>query len=356
MSERKVNRRTFMAGVSAMVVMPSVLWSQSALADNKKIYVRTPGGVFDEIKRKAVYIPFQKETGIEVVPVAATSGKLIAMMESGNSGLDLIDTGDNVLIELEKKNYMLPIDYKKFKYTDPKEIDPDVKKKFHVGSFIYAMALGFNTKDIKPGSEPKSWTEFWDIKKFPQPRTLPGMASGSPSLEFALIADGVPMDKLYPIDIERAFKSLSRIRSTIPKFWDTGALSTSMLSDNEVAMGAMWTTRLSAAIDQGAPVGIQWNQNAILVQAYGIPKRARNIEGAEKFVDYSSSSTVQKRWLSQYKAIPINVKAYGATAHSLMDPKTNTPWTKAEGFLLDVEWWANNRSKVSDYWSKWIIS
>ncbi|TAL85493.1 MAG: ABC transporter substrate-binding protein [Candidimonas sp.] len=359
MSERKtqkVGRRTFIAGAVAAIAAPSTFWTRAVLAADQKIYVRTPGGVFDDMKREAVYNPFRKETGIEVVPVAATSGKLIAMMESGQSELDLIDTGDNVLIELEKKNYLMPINYSHFKYTNPDNLDPDIKRKYHVGSFVYAMALGFNTKSIPAGSEPKSWVEFWDIKKFPQRRTMPGMGSGTVDLEFALIADGVPMNKLYPLDIDRAFKALSRIRSTIPKFWDTGALSTSMLIDNEVSMGTMWSTRLSVAIDQGAPIGIQWNQNAKLVQAYGIPANARNPAGAEKFIDYSCSAKVQARWLSKYKAIPVNTKAYKATARALIDPKTNTPWTQSEGFLLDVNWWADNRVKVSDYWSKWIIS
>jgi len=164
------------------------------------------------------------------------------------------------------------------------------------------------------------------------------------------------MDKLYPLDIDRAFKSMSRIRTSIPKFWDTGALSSTMLADNEVSMGALWSTRAGAAQDQGAPVGIQWNQNALLVQAYGIPVGARNLAAAKKFIDYASSAEAQSRWLAKYKAIPVNTKAYGATSKDLIDPATNTPWTRSKGFVLDINWWAKNREKVGQVWSKWIIS
>jgi putative spermidine/putrescine transport system substrate-binding protein len=218
------------------------------------------------------------------------------------------------------------------------------------------MVLGYNTKAIPKGSEPKSWAEFWDIKKWPQRRTFPDIASGTPPLEFALLADGVPMDKLYPIDIDRAFKMMSRIRSTIPKFWDTGALSSTMLVDNEVAMGPIWSTRLQVAIDQGAPLGVQWNQNALLVQAYGIPVGSKNLDNAKKFVDYASSPQVQSRWLAKYKAIPINTKSYSSTSKDLLDPATNTPWTRSKGFVLDINWWAKNREKVAATWAKWIIS
>jgi putative spermidine/putrescine transport system substrate-binding protein len=164
------------------------------------------------------------------------------------------------------------------------------------------------------------------------------------------------MDKLYPIDIDRAFKSLSKIKSAIPKFWDTGALSSTMLADNEVAMGSIWSTRAAVAIDQGAPLGIQWNQNALLVQAYGIPVGAKNLENAKKFIDYSSAPEVQSRWLAKYKAIPVNMKSYAATSKDLLDPATKMPWTRSKGFVLDINWWADNRDKVNDVWNKWILT
>jgi putative spermidine/putrescine transport system substrate-binding protein len=358
MTQRKatnLRRRTFTSGVAAAVAVPSMLWTRSAAAA-QQIFVRTPGGTFDDLKREAVYEPFRKETGIEVIPVAGTIAKLMAMMKAQQYELDLIDTGDSTLLELEKSNYLQAINYDEFKYTKVAEIDPVVKRKYQLGSFIYAMVLGFNTKAIPVGTEPKSWAEFWDLKKFPGRRTLPDLASGTPALEFALIADGVPMDKLYPLDIDRAFKSMSRIRSSIPKFWDTGALSASMLADNEVSMGALWSSRAAAVKDQGAPIGIQWNQNAMLVQAYGIPVGAKNLEGAKKFIDYASSAEVQARWITKYKVIPVNTKAYSATSQDLIDPATKTPWTKSKGFLLDINWWAANREKVGQYWSKWIIS
>lgn len=347
-------RRKFTTGVAAAALASPFFWIRNATAA-EQVIVRTPGGVFDDIKRETIYEPFRKETGIEVVPVAATAAKLMAMMKSGQNELDVIDTGDSTLLELEKSNYLMPLAYEEFKYTKLADIDPIVKRKYQVGSFIYAMVLGYNTKAMAPGTEPKSWAEFWDVKRFPGRRTLPDMASGTPSLEFALIADGVPMNKLYPLDIDRAFKSMSRVRASVPKFWDTGALSSTMIADNEVAMGALWSTRAAAAQDQGAPVGLQWNQNALLVQAYGIPVGTRNLANAKKFIDYSSSADAQSRWLAKYKAIPVNIKAYAATSNDLIDPATKTPWTRSKGFVLDIEWWALNREKVGQVWSKWIL-
>src|SRR5437868_4950674 len=125
-------RRAFTAAVAATTVAPFMIWSRKASAAGQLI-VRTPGGVFDDVKRETVYEPFRKETGIEVVPVAATSAKLMAMMKSGQNELDLIDTGDSTLLELEKDNYLMPIAYNEFKYTNPADIDPVVRRKNQIG-------------------------------------------------------------------------------------------------------------------------------------------------------------------------------------------------------------------------------
>ncbi len=221
-----------------------------------------------------------------------------------------------------------------------------VKRKYQVGCFIYAMVVGYNTKAIAPGSEPKSWAEFWDLKKFPARRTLPDMATGMPPLEFALIADGVPMDKLYPLDIDRAFKSLSRIRSAVPKYWDTGALSSTMLAENEVAAaGALWSTQRRRGDRPGAPLGIQWNQNMLLVQAYGIPVGAKNAASARKFIDWSSHASRRRAAgsPSTRRSPSTSRSRYAATRRTLIDPATKTPWTRSKGFLQDITWWAANR-------------
>jgi putative spermidine/putrescine transport system substrate-binding protein len=346
-------RRRLLGASAALVAAPYVLSGRANAAG--QLMVRTPGGAFDDVKRKTVYDPFRQETGIEVVPVPATVGKMLAMFKAGQFDLDCIDTGNDALLQLEGEGALQTIDYKSFKYTDVDDIEPNLKLPYQVGTFVYSFVLCYNKTAYSTGSEPKSWAEFWDTKAFPGPRTMAGMESGAPNLEIALIADGVPMDKVYPIDLDRAFKSLTRIKPSIAKFWDTGALSAQMMADKEAVLGVLWNTRVQAAIDGGAPLGMQWNQNQVLVQSYGIPKGSKNLESALKFIDYSLSPVVQARWLAAYQAIPVNKKAYPSTSKAMIDPATGTPWTVSKGFMNDIKWWAQNRAKVSAMWSNWVL-
>ena len=52
----------------------------------------------------------------------------------------------------------------------------------------------------------------------------------------ALIADGVPMEKLYPIDANRAFKKLEQLKPHVLVWWNSGAQSVQILQDGEVDM------------------------------------------------------------------------------------------------------------------------
>ncbi|SHG74785.1 extracellular solute-binding protein [Bradyrhizobium erythrophlei] len=350
---KRPSRRRVIATIGGAILATPYVWSKRAWAA-LQLPVRTPGGSFDEIKREHVYEPFRKATGIEIIPVPATVPKLLAMHRAGQMEVDLIDTGDDALLELHLAGALMPIDYGAFRLTNPDDLDSAVKRKEQVGNFVYAMVKGFRVDVFPKGKEPKSWEEFWDIKAFPGPRTMSDMASGAPNLEFALIADGVVPDKVYPIDIDRAFKSMSRVRPAVTKFWDTGALSTQMLIDKEVVLASLWSTRLGVAIDRGAPLGAQWKENMVLIQSYGIPTGSRNVQAAQQFIDFSLQPDIQANWMRAYKAVPVNRKAYASTAPELINPQTNQPWTQS-GFPQDIDWWAANRNRVNTAWSKWIV-
>jgi putative spermidine/putrescine transport system substrate-binding protein len=287
--------------------------------------------------------------------VPSTVGKLLAMFKAGNVELDVIDTGEGPLLTLERLGALAPIDYASWKYTDVNDIDPALRRKYTTGNLLYSTVLGYNTEIFPTGKHPKSWAEFWDVKAFPGPRTLADMASGQPNLEFALLADGVPKDKIFPIDVDRAFKSMSRIKPAIKKFWDTGALSAQMMADKEVVLGSIWNGRLQAVADKGAPLAIEWNENMIQLQVYGIFKDAKNLENAQKFVDFASNAEGQAGFAGPLVYGPVNRKSFGMLPADLVAKLPGGPQYKEISFLQNAVWWEDNRDLVNKRWSKWIL-
>ena len=127
------------------------------------------------------------------------------------------------------------------------------------------------------------------------------------------------------------------------------------MTSGDAVLGSIWNSRAQLAIGFGRFARADRTDNLTILQANAIPKGSPKAREANLFIDYSLSPDVQARWLSAFKSIPINTRAYHAAAPTLIDPDTKEPWTKSKGFLMDNMWWAKNRAVVSEAWSKWVI-
>jgi putative spermidine/putrescine transport system substrate-binding protein len=140
---------------------------------------------------------------------------------------------------------------------------------------VWAQVMAYRT-DAFRGAVPVGWADFWDTKKFPGDRAMVGTGNGGwPELEFALMAAGVPPDKVYPIDIDKAFGSYEKIKKDVIKWWDTGALPIQLLTDREVVMTSVWNGRMAALQASGVPAAISWSQGMLKRDCWAVPWLAR---------------------------------------------------------------------------------
>ena len=353
-AELRLTRRAWLTGAAAIATAASgpFVWTRRAGAAGK-VVIRTIGGAYEEANVKAIFEPFTKATGIDVVKVPATLGKLLAMFESGNVELDVVDVGELGMLSFSEKGALEKINYKGWKLANPDDLDH--RREDMVADIYFSTVLGYNTEVFPAGKHPRSWAEFWDLKKFPGPRMLTDLAAGAVDLEFALLADGVPKDKLYPVDLDRAFKSLDRVRPSIRKFWDTGALSAQMLADKEVVLGSIWNGRLQAIADKGAPLAIEWNEAALQVQFWGIMKGAKNGDNAQRFIDFACQPQIQAALTTFIPYGPTNRQAFKYIKPDVAARLPSSPENKQKAFLHNGRWWADNRAKVSERWSQWLL-
>src|SRR5690606_938896 len=103
-----------------------------------------------------------------------------------------------------------------------------------VPEVIFGRILTYSTKLPE---KPTDWTAMWDTKKFPGKRALYNRVE-SGLLEMALLADGVPADKLYPLDVPRALKKLGQIRNDII-WYETVPQSEQLMRDGQASMGVL---------------------------------------------------------------------------------------------------------------------
>ena len=270
------------------------------------------------------------------------------MVTSGNVEWDVTELeGLDEVIIAAKNGWLEPLDYKVIKTDDL----------IREGVHPYGIALAYYSTVLAypkrlEGKRPENWAQFWDVKKFPGARALGSYPWAN--LEFAVMADGVPPNKVYPIDIDRAFRSLDRIKAHIKVWWKAGAQPAQMLSDGEVDFTSAWNGRIFALQQKGVPVAIEWNQGVLHFSSSGIPKGAKNKENAMKFLAFT---TRPDREAAFAKVIPY--PGLNRSLYKYLDPSygVNLP-TYPENLKKQVtqnyDWWVKNREKVDLRWNEWL--
>ncbi|QIE28153.1 Bacterial extracellular solute-binding protein (plasmid) [Caballeronia sp. SBC1] len=345
-------RRRMFQGAGAIALaglMPALAGAQS-----KQIVVSDPGGPYTAAYRNAFYDPFEKATGIKVISVARESqpvAQLSAMVQTRNYVWDVTTLTLSADIPyLESKGYLEPIGMKASDYPD---LMPEAVTANWLGVDVYSTVLAYR-QDKFAQNGPKSWADFWDVARFPGRRCL--RRSPLDTLEQALLADGVPLDKLYPLDVDRAFRSLDKIKPHVSIWWTSGAQAMQAIQSGDVDMISTWNGRAQAAIDAGAPVKIVWNQGLYSIEGWGIPKGTPRAEMAKQFVRFCADAKRQAMLTETLAYGPTNKKSFDSISPKRAALLPTSPDNVRDMRLPSPQWWENNRQMVTERFNSWIIS
>lgn len=344
----KLTRR---AALALPVLALGVGVAASTAAAEESIVVVGQGGSYQAAQRKAFFEPFTKETGIKIIEQSpADNGKFQAMVESGNVEWDVVDSGQGFVLRGTKLNLFEPIDYTANGISKD-DFPAELVTGYSVPSIVWSTTLNYNTDQVKPEKSAKSWAQFWDVENFPGERTLPKNPVNL--LEIALLADGVEPSKLYPLDIDRAFRSLDRIKPHIQVWWETAGKAEQLLVDGEVAYSAAGQARIQKARRDGAHVAVNWEQGTQTSQSWVIPRGSKHREAALKFIAFVSAPERQAELSKYIDYGPSNKKAFQFIAAGTELP--TSPELQGKQVLTDPAWWAENCDVVNDRFNKWLL-
>jgi putative spermidine/putrescine transport system substrate-binding protein len=345
-------RRLLKAGAALALAcgLPAVV-----RADSKQIIVSDPGGPYTLAYRKAFYDPFEQATGIKVVSVARESqpvAQFAAMVKTQNYVWDVTTLTISADIPyLQAQGMLEPLGLKPEDYPDilPEAITPN-----YLGVDVYSTVLAYRTDTFEAGKGPQSWADFWNVQAFPGRRCL--RRSPLDTLEQALLADGVELDALYPLDVDRAFKSLDRIKPHIDLWWTSGAQAMQAIQSGEVDMISTWNGRAQAAIENGAPVQVVWNQGLYSIEGWAVPKGTPRADMAKAFVKFCADATRQAAFTDTLAYGPTNRKAFEGIPAERAALLPTSPANLKNMRLPSPSWWADNRTAVTERFNAWILS
>lgn len=293
---------------------------------------------------RALYTPCAAKLGVQfVVDEPLDYSKIRTAIESGNVPWSVVNVQNDFGSSPDE---LEPIDYT---VVDKSKFSGDYAQQYRVGSDTQATVITYNKEKFGTGFD--SVADFFDTTTFPGKRGVPkNLFAGL--LEMALLADGVPADQLYPLDLDRAFAKLDTIKDDLV-FWDTGASSQNLITSGEVTAALVWLNRADDAIEiDGAPFEVLFSQWIQTDDYWVIPKGASDPALANKFIECITDPAKQVDWANKIVFGPTTT---AALEDPTLEDNPRRPTSHLDGQVkVDDEWWAANYTSIAERWNSWM--
>jgi len=305
------------------------------------------GGAYQEAQTKAMLEPAESRFGVKFKQDGPTDyAKIKTQVAAQRVSWDVVDS-DPFFARQQCNKLLEPIDTM---IVDTSKMPKELVSECAVPSMTYSYVMAYNSE--KYGANvPQGWKDFFDTQKFPGKRALWNYSQGG-GYEAALLADGVPPDKLFPIDYDRAFKKLDTIKKDLV-FWESGAQSQQMAESGEVDMMLIWSGRLYNAVENGSKFKPQWNENMAVYDVFMVPKGTKNKDAAMAFIAYATGPEAQAALTENIPYAPINSDAKPKVGGLLKSYLPTEPEIMDKAVLVDQQWWGDNYDDATQRWTAW---
>jgi putative spermidine/putrescine transport system substrate-binding protein len=344
----RTSRRAVLTALGATALAaPFVTISGRARGADKVVAVNF-GGAMGEAKRKAIYDPFTRDTGIEVVAVPGPDlAKIRAQVQSGDVEWDVVDLLDGWVPAGIRMGLLERIDDK---IVDRTGCIPGARSDYAVGGSIYAGGIAYPTDRM--AKTPKNWPDFWNVAAFAGRRGLRNRINDT--LEIALMGDGVAAKDVYPCDVERAFKALDRIKPAVNHWIAQTAQTVSLIQSNETDFTYTYTTRVKDMQAANVQIGYSFEQNIMGVGWAGVVKGTPRKEAAMRLCSYIAKPELQVHLTDLAGDAPVypNMLAKVDPAVRKWLPDVGDP----NNLFVNAAWWDTRVEELTRRFQEWLLT
>ena len=346
-------RRRFLRRAATATLGPLLL-TERTIAQTRTLYVNSWGGSFTAAQETAYFKPFTALTGIQVRVITPVSyARVKAQVQTGSYQFDMTSVNSMLWLRASREGLAEPIDWN-IVNRDALPAGAVVADGYGIASNIQGTNLCYR-RDRYPDGGPRSWADFWNVEKFPGSRSL--CVSDAPrSMIFALLADGVARDALYPLDIERAFRKLDLIKPHIKVWWREGNQSQQLIRDGEVDMMSIWNARASELKEQGVPVELVWDGAVRSTSTWCVLRGAPNRKLAWELINFASQAKPQAQFNTRLYYGPIHPGAYAFIAPNIAVQLPTYPDNVAVSVKEDDAWEADRIAQIEERFTAWLAS
>jgi len=326
----------------------------SGAAVARDLTVVSWGGPYQEAQRKFMFGPFSAETGRKLIDEYWDGGigTLRAKIKGGDNTWDVV--------QVEAEELAIGCEEGLFEKLDLAKVGgagrflPGTTHECGVGAVIYNVVLAYD--DAKPGPKPAGWADFFDTAKFPGKRAVRNGPKWN--LEIALLADGVPPEKLYevlatPEGVDRAFAKLDSIKGDL-LFWKSGSQPAQMLAAGDVVMTTTFNSRITASNEsEGTNFGMVWDKSIYTMDSWVIMKGTPLLDESYELVEFSTRAKPQAEIVPFNRSGPTNKDAIGLIPAQYMADLPSNPANFSVAVPDDPEFWIDNFDDLNERWAAW---
>ena len=352
----------------ALLAIAATVPSQKAAAQS--VTTVSWGGSYARAVNEGVNIPFTAATGIRVNVEDYNGGlaQIRAQVDVGNVHWDVVDLEIADAVRGCDEGLLEPIDISSLPpgpdgTPAAQDFIPESQTECGVGAVVWSTVYAYNADNIS-GEKPTTIEDFFDLEKFPGRRGMRRVPQVN--LEFALIADGVPLDEVYatldtPEGLNRAFRKLDTIKDQVI-WWEAGAQPPQMLADGEVAMSTAYNGRIfNAQVLENQPFVIVWDGQLLDVGQIGIVAGTPRLEEALRYLAFATSAQSQAavgRRISysptRESGVPL-VTTHVEAGVEMAPHMPASPANVERALTYDWSWWVDNQDELNERFSAWLV-
>jgi putative spermidine/putrescine transport system substrate-binding protein len=343
--------RTLLAAAVALIA--SALHPCSAIAGPNDLTIVTRDESLQQAIQTAYVQPFTAITGVSVQQKIWDGGidALRAQAKATDDPWDLVLIDADELSSSCGEGLLEKLDWSAIGGKD--HYLPQAVSDCGIGAVIVSTVLAWD-KDKLPGAP--SWSDFWDVAKYPGKRGLRKGVRGN--LEFALMADGVAPGDVYKTlsnadGVDRAFRKLDQLRPYIV-WWSSETEAAHILASGDVLMTSAPSGQIAMTAEHDHKnFGLQFTASLYELQSWAIMKGSPSLRMAQQFLYLAGMPAMELRLLQQGGDAGLAKGLNDALPPELAAISPGNPANLAAGLKVDFGFWHDNLPKLRQRFDGW---
>lgn len=321
---------------------------------DRTVVVANFGGIVAETTRSAFSEPFIRDTGIQVQSIAVPGGfaaRLQAQRQANDISWDAIEGVDGPSAALlNREGLLAPIPEDLRREIDAVSLPNAVTE--------YGVALGDTGVIIACNMErvdrcPRDPAQFWNVQAFPGRRAMPDVPLET--LATALVADGVPVDEVFPMDVDRAFRKLEQIKPSIAVWTTSGDQQMQVMRSGEAPISVMWNGRAKSLQDEGLDVEMQWDGSLVNPNYLVVIEGGPNPDAGFEYMRwYATHPEAQARFARRLAYGTSHEETVGLLDDSDAAALPTSDENSRRQVRIEPEWWVEHSSQVEPRWREFL--